>query len=144
MHANEGYTWLMSSLAIMSKSAACGEIVGLCVLLVATALSSRDASTDCRFERTWYAGTVHSNETIEFHDDSTGFWFQSGHDDFAGHDQKHFRWTRTATTLTVFFDGEQEVTVHYALSKPRSHCYLKFETHPFSAQSPFLEFGELK
>jgi hypothetical protein len=129
-------------LAVAVPPHALGAIL-LGVSLLALAAVGRDShSEECRFEQMWYAGSIHSNERIEFRADSTGTWIQSGFDDHAGHDRKEFRWSRTASTLTVLYDGSDQATVPYTIRKPYNTCHLTFDVHPFSDQSPFRDFAD--
>jgi hypothetical protein len=117
--------------------------IALGVSLLGLAAIGRGSSLErCRFEQMWYAGSIHSNERIEFRADATGIWMQSGFDDHAGHDRKDFWWLRSASTVTVLYDGNKRATVRFAITRPYTVCHLRFEAHPLSDESPFRDFAD--
>ena len=114
-----------------------GAVFGACLLVaaVASVITGSDAGDrdDCQFQQTWYAGDQHFNETIEFRDDATGTWSSGGFAHDAPHVRKDFRWTRTASTLTVTYDQDVRTTVDYELERRTERCSLRFHDHPFAA-----------
>jgi hypothetical protein len=82
----------------------------------------------CRLETEWGAGTVYDYQDLIFRRDGTGDWIRN--DRKGPWHETPFRWTKTATTVTVTTDEGQR-TVGFTLGRNRHGCVLRFETPPF-------------
>lgn len=100
----------------------------------------RASAEACTLTRAWSAGDVHYNERLDFREDGTGRWIQSGHAEDAGQQRLDFRWHVDGATLAVTTE-EHTRRVQFAIEQRHQRCALAFDEHPLlDDESGFLRF----
>jgi hypothetical protein len=113
--------------------------VALVVVIVVARCKPRAA--DCVLVADWTAGDVHRYELLTLSSDQTGRWEVNSYDDGIERQRKRFRWTATASSLTVTADGAQR-RVPYSIERVGQRCRLEAKYPlPGSAESTWYTGG---